>query len=70
MYAMLRLCAEQAEVAIPLVATRDDLHALASGDPDASLKHGWRHEIAGRQLEGLLRGEVGLTVKDGRIETL
>lgn len=70
MYAMLRLCAEQADVAIPLVATRDDLQALASGDPDASLRHGWRHEIAGSRLEGLLRGEVGLTVKDGRIETL
>lgn len=70
MYAMLRLCAEQADVAIPLVATRDDLQALASGDPDASLRHGWRHEIAGGRLEGLLRGEVGLTVKDGRIETL
>jgi ribonuclease D len=30
----------------------------------------WRYEFAGRQLEALLSGKVGLTVKDGRVEVL
>jgi ribonuclease D len=30
----------------------------------------WRYELAGRELEGLLSGSVGLTVKDGRVELL
>ena len=70
MYAMLRLRSERSGVAIPLIATRDDLHDLMSGERGCPLRSGWRYEIVGRDLERLLAGEVGLTVKDGRIETL
>lgn len=70
MYALLRLLSERCGVAIPLIATRDDLYAFASGDKSCALREGWRYEVVGKTLEGLLAGEVGLTVKDGRIETL
>ena len=70
MYAMLRLSADKCEVALPLIATRDDLHGLVLGDAESPLRFGWRHEVAGAGLEALLAGEVGLTVKDGRVETL
>ena len=56
--------------AVPLIATRDDLYAFAAGDPACPLREGWRYEVCGRTLDGLLAGEVGLTVKDGRVETL
>jgi ribonuclease D len=70
MYAMLRLLSDSSGVAIPLIATRDDLHTFLSGDKDSPLRTGWRYELAGRRLEGLLAGEVGLTVKDGHLEML
>ena len=70
MYALLRLVSDRYGVAVPLIATRDDLYAFAAGDPACPLREGWRYEVCGRTLDGLLAGEVGLTVKDGRVETL
>ena len=70
MYAMLRLIADTSGVAVPLIATRDDLYDFVGGDASSPLRSGWRHELAGSRLEGLLAGEVGLTVKDGRVEIL
>lgn len=70
MYALLRLQSESEDVAIPLIATRDDLHSFVLGKKDSPLREGWRYELVGRSLERLLAGEVGLTVKDGRVEML
>ncbi|ADK67924.1 ribonuclease D [Olsenella uli DSM 7084] len=70
MYAMLRLVAERSGVATQLIATRDDLLEFVSHREESRLAHSWRYELAGRQLTDLLEGKVGLTVKDGRVETL
>lgn len=70
MYAMLRLSSDQCEVALPLIATREDLHVLATGGENSPLREGWRWEVAGERLEALLMGEMGLTVKDGHVEVL
>ena len=70
MYAMLRIVSDKSGIAPQLIASRDDLHDLALGRPKARLARGWRHELAGRSLQRLLAGEVGLTVKEGRVETL
>ena len=70
MYAMLRIISERSGVATQLIATRDELLDFMSGEEGASLSQGWRYELAGRQLEGLLSGSCGLTVKDGRVEIL
>ena len=70
MYAMLRIVAEKSGVAAQLIASRDDLLDLLCKRPHATLAEGWRHELAGRRLEGLLSGGCGLTVKDGRVEIL
>ena len=70
MYAMLRIISEDSGVAAQLIATREDLLDLALGKGDARLLDSWRHELAGRRLEALLRGETGLTVRDGRVEFL
>lgn len=69
MCALLRLVSEKTGVASQLIATRDDLFALLAGE-DTPLLHGWRYEVAGKQLQGLLAGQVGLTVKDQRVELL
>lgn len=70
MYALLRIVSDKSGVAPQLIATRDDLVDLASGRKDCRLRCGWRHEIVGAQMERLLAGEIGLTVKDGRVEVL
>lgn len=70
MYALLRLRSESCGVAIPLIATRDDLRSFLQDRRRSALSHGWRYEVVGKELEGLLSGAVGLTVKDGRVEVL
>ena len=70
MYAMLRLISERSGVATQLIATRDDLLDFVTDRKKCRLATSWRWELAGRTLARLLDGEVGLTVKDGRIEML
>lgn len=70
MYAVLRLASEKSGVATQLIATRDDLLDFMQDRDRSPLASGWRHELAGSTLEHLLSGEVGLTVRDGRIELL
>ena len=70
MYAVLRLVSERSEVATQLIATRDDLLEFLQDRGASRLSGGWRWELAGATLDRLLSGEVGLTVKEGRIELL
>lgn len=69
MNAMLRLMAEKSGIAPQLIATKDDLVDFVS-HRDSRLSKSWRYDLVGRELEGLLMGKVGLTVKDGRVELL
>ncbi|WP_322153863.1 ribonuclease D [Paratractidigestivibacter sp.] len=70
MYAVLRVVADRAGLAPQVIASKDDLADLLAGSEGSRLLLGWRHEVAGRALERLLGGELGLTIKDGRIEIL
>ena len=57
--------ARREQIDTALLATRNDLVALLSGDPDARLHTGWRSELVGDGIERLLAGAVGLTF-DGK----
>lgn len=70
MYAMLRIISEKSGVATQLIATRDELFAFMQNEKGSSLSEGWRYELAGKKLEALLSGGMGLTVKEGRVEIL
>ncbi len=70
MYAMLRVISDKSGVATQLIATRDDLLEFVNDRDGSRLASSWRWELAGSTLARLLDGEVGLTVKDGRIEML
>jgi ribonuclease D len=70
MYALLRVVSEETGIAGQLIATREDLHDFLGGANGSRLSHGWRHDLLGERLELLLSGEIGLTVKDGHLETL
>lgn len=70
MVALVRIVSEKSGIATQLIATRDDLVEFAQDRSKSRLATGWRHELAGKQLESLLEGSVGLTVRDGRIEII
>ena len=70
MYAVLRLVSERSGVATQLIATREDLLEFLQDRRGSRLSHDWRWELAGKTLDQLLSGEVGLTVKNGSIELL
>ena len=70
MYAMLRIVSDKSGVATQLIATRDDLVDYVTRRDASPLSRGWRAELMGTQLDRLLGGEAGLTVKDGRVEII
>lgn len=47
------------------LATRADLVALLSGDPESRLRTGWRAELLGSGIQRLLDGQAGLTFDKG-----
>ena len=69
--ALLRLRCEAHGVAMKLVANRSDLEKLAGQKkPDVPAMHGWRREVFGDDALALLRGELALTGRKGKVITL
>ena len=68
MIAVARLRARQHGVAMPLLASRDDLERLAAGDREASpLLEGWRATMVGNELLDLLDGRISLKLEGGSL---
>jgi ribonuclease D len=73
MVALVRLRAREHGVAMPLLASRDDLERLAAGEREASpLLEGWRRSMVGDELLTLLDGSLSMRLDDGNlvVETL
>jgi ribonuclease D len=68
--AVLRARCESAQITPSAVASRRDLERLVMGDSEVALLHGWRAAIAGEQLAAFLRGELTVTVADGRLSLI
>jgi len=69
MVALVRLRAREHGVAMPILASRDDLERLAAGDREAhALLEGWRRKIVGEELLALLDGRLTLRLNDGLLE--
>ena len=60
--ALVRIRAEENSLNPVILATRKDLEQLVFGEEDCLLLHGWRYNMAGRELQGLLNGEFGLSL--------
>jgi ribonuclease D len=50
-----------------VLATRKQLERLVSGDAEVEFMHGWRRKLVGERLQALLKGELSLSVQDGRL---
>jgi len=70
--ALVRARALEAGLAYELIASRADLTRvvvaarLARPEPDVRTLRGWRRELVGEELDGLLRGDLSLAVGEGR----
>ena len=70
--ALVRARALEAGLAYELIASRADLTRvvvaarLGRPEPDVRTLQGWRRELAGEELDGLLRGDLSLAVGEGR----
>jgi ribonuclease D len=60
---VVRIRAEENSLNPIILATRKDLEELLFGEEDCLLLQGWRYNMAGRELQGLLNGEYTLTIK-------
>ena len=68
---LLRHVSEHHGVAAKMVATVDELEAIAGDDKaDVPALSGWRRELFGRKALELKHGRLALTVEDGRIMAL
>ncbi|MBS5449590.1 MAG: ribonuclease D [Coriobacteriia bacterium] len=70
MYALTRMVAERERMSSSLLASRDDLVRYLLDRQSSPVAHGWRADLLGGQLDDLLEGRLGLTVKGGRVELL
>jgi len=66
--AVVRIRAEENSLNPIILATRNDLEQLLAGDDDCLLLQGWRYNMAGRELQGLLRGDYSLRLRDDAVE--
>ena len=66
--ALVRIRAEENALNPSILATRKDLEVLMFNDDDeCPLMHGWRFTMAGRELVGLLKGELLLGIEAERL---
>ena len=69
---LLRLKTEYEGLAPRLIANMRDLNALAAFGEKADIKalKGWRREIFGEDALKMLKGQIGLTIRDKRVVTV
>lgn len=68
---LLKLTSEKHHVAAKVIATADDLDAIAESDEaDIPALHGWRRELFGEAALALKAGHLGLAIRAGRVVTL
>ena len=66
---LLKSCSENTGVASKLIASSNDLDALASGDRNIGALHGWRFEVFGKSALQLCDGKIGLSVQGTKVKT-
>jgi ribonuclease D len=68
---LLRQVSERHGVAAKMIATVDDLEAIAADDKaDVPALSGWRHDLFGAKALELKRGRLALTVENNKVVTL
>ena len=67
--ALVRLRAKENDIAVPTLASQDDLRKIARGHyGDVDLLRGWRREIVGEELVAFMEGKITLAISDGVVK--
>jgi ribonuclease D len=65
---LLRRCCDEHQVAQKLIASSDDLEAIAADDAaEVPALTGWRREIFGRDALALKHGRLAMTARGNRV---
>ncbi len=68
---LLRINCGEEDVAAKLVASAEDLEAIAvEQNPDVAAMHGWRYELFGKDAVAMKEGKIGLSLHKGRIRKI
>ncbi len=68
---LLKMISENHGVAAKVIATVDDLEAIAADDrADVPALHGWRRELFGEAALKVKRGDMALAVRDNHVVTI
>ena len=68
MMAMVRLCASKEKIAASMICSRKDLEKWLMTDESIALLSGWRSQLAGKQVEAFLNGEISIACKNNKLE--
>lgn len=65
MAALVRIRAKEHDVAVPVLASRSELEAVAAGEREGlAVLQGWRRRLVGDELLALLRGEISFHLEN------
>lgn len=59
---LLKVSAEAHQIAAPMIASKDDLEALALGNTEGPILQGWRYDIFGKKAQALMEGKLKLSL--------
>ena len=69
--ALVRIRAEENSLNPTILATRKDLEALLFNEEEGCpLLHGWRYSMAGKELVGLLKGELLFGIQEDKLKVI
>ena len=66
----IKLIAKEQSISPANIANRKMIDKLINGETDIALLTGWRYQLAGKKVQGLLSGEFGLKIKDNKVVPL
>ena len=67
----MRIRAEENALNPSILATRKELEILLmDADESCPLLHGWRYSMAGKELVGLLSGELALSIQTNTLKII
>ncbi len=65
--ALVRIRAEANALNPSILASRKDLEDLLFNEEDCALQHGWRYTMAGKELVGLLKGDLRIGIDSNKL---
>jgi len=63
----IKLIAKEQSISPANIANRKMIEKVINGETDIALLTGWRYQLAGKKIQGLLSGEFGLNIENNKV---